>query len=88
MYQLEIGSLGFTKDEIETISNHFLCNLNFEDWESMSLFDNNEELANYFSIEEHDDESLEDDNCLKLPSGRWVVFTEELMDKEIKAQMD
>lgn len=88
MFELEIESLGFTKEEIKDIVDHFSCNLDLEDWESMRLFDNNADLANYFSIEEQDDESLEDDNCLRLPTGRWVVFLDELMVKELKAQMD
>lgn len=115
MFDFDIESLGFTKEDIEAIKKHFLCSISLEDWESMLLFENAKEIFKYLFIEDEDKESitetllemarisvedLEDGQSLmeymiedgeyrfKLPSGRCVIFTDELLQKEKLAQID
>ncbi|MDN4526418.1 hypothetical protein [Fictibacillus fluitans] len=114
MVNLNVESLGFTKEEIETILNRFSCKLNVEDWESIKLFENDGALFNYLYIEDDDaKDSLTnllmelatisekdlrknksvaeymigyDEDRLKLPSGRWVYFTQDLVLKDRRGE--
>lgn len=68
-----IKELGFKEGEMEAIENHFSCTLNLDDWESIEI------------IEEEEEES---ENFFKLPTGRMVYFPDDLLHKEILAQID
>ncbi|HFR4146068.1 TPA: hypothetical protein ACHVKB_005391 [Bacillus cereus] len=55
----EVMELGFTKEEIEDISNHFEYNLNILDWEEhITLFKSDEEIFKHFFIDDQDKESI------------------------------
>ncbi|MEH6890169.1 hypothetical protein V7024_10710 [Bacillus sp. JJ864] len=115
MLDFDIKDLGFTEDDIAEVWGHFEYRLQFEDWESMLLFENNEEIFKYLYIDNQDTESIIDtllemgkisvddlkegqsaieymiecDNSIfKLPAGRWVIFSRELLHKEDLAQID
>lgn len=76
---LIIEELGFKKEEVDAIKTHFLCRLDQEDWESIELV--KDELE--------DAEGIEDsENYLKLPTGRIAYFPDDLLHKEILAQID
>jgi hypothetical protein len=68
-----IQELGFKKEEMDAIENHFFCNLDLDDWESIEFMDENEE---------------EDENFFRLPTGRMVYFPDELLRKNLLAQID
>lgn len=65
--------LGFKKEEMDAIENHFFCTLDLDDWESIQFIDENEE---------------EDENFFRLPTGRMVYFPDELLRKDLLAQID
>lgn len=115
LIDFEIKSLGFTEEDIEAIEGHFFCNISFEDWESMQLFENEEAIFKYLFIEDEDKESIIDtllemgkismkdlkdgqslmeymigdnDNIFKLPDGKWVIFSDELLRRDTLAQID
>lgn len=67
-----IDELGFKKEELEVIENFFFCNLDLDDWESIKFIDYDEEDENHF----------------KLPTGRMVYFPDELLRKDLLAQID
>lgn len=69
----DVIALGFEESEIDAIINHFFCNLDMNDWESIEFIDEDEE---------------EDDNFFKLPTGRMVYFPDELVRKDIISQLD
>jgi len=76
MYMLErivIEEFGFTEEEITAIENNFLCSLNYDDWESIQFID---------------EDCDEDENHFKLPTGRMVYFPDELLRKDVMAQID
>ncbi len=73
--ELEIREMGFREDEIQAIENHFLCTLDYNDWETIC-----------FIKEEDYDEDAED--MLKLPTGRIAYFSDELVKKELMSQID
>ncbi len=74
--------LGFTEDEMDAIYDHFTCTLDFEDWETIQFIEeDDEDLEDIEDLNEHD-------NFLKLPTGRIVYFPDELMRKEVLAQID
>jgi hypothetical protein len=73
MEEIILEQLGFKQEEIEAIENHFLCNLDLDDWESMEFIDDDEE---------------EDENYFKLPTGRMIYFPDKLLHKELLAQID
>lgn len=76
MNDFEIKELGFVDSEINAIEEHFiLMTLSKDDWELISFVDEEEELE-------------DGDQYLKLPTGRWVFFDQELLDKEMKNQID
>jgi hypothetical protein len=75
MLEIYLIGLGFKEEEIETIQGHFSCSLNLEDWESISFEEDDEEVEGF-------------DNFLKLPTGRVVYFPDELMRKDLLAQID
>ena len=77
MYDAEIQALGFTPEDINAIRKHFLCRISMADWETMRLMDD---------VDEEDIESQE--NSLELPSGRVVVFGDDLLYHELLTQMD
>ncbi|CAN7665842.1 hypothetical protein LJR015_002797 [Peribacillus frigoritolerans] len=74
MEELHIKELGFVNTEIIAIREHFLMTLSIDDWE----------LISFVTAEEHE----EGDEFLKLPTGRWVYFEEELLRKEMLYQID
>ncbi|PFA75830.1 hypothetical protein [Bacillus cereus] len=60
LLDFEVMELGFTKEDIENISNHFEYNLNLLDWEDIKLFKSDEEIFKYFFIDDQDKESIID----------------------------
>lgn len=115
MFDFDIKSLGFTEEDINTIKEHFSCNIRLEDWESMLLFENEEAIFKYLFIDNEDKESIintllemgkisledlkdgqsimgymidTDEDRFKLPDGKWVIFTDELLHKDKLAQID
>lgn len=68
-----IEDFGFTKEEVEAIRNKFLYSLDYSDFETMQIVD--------YELED-------DDNHLNLPTGRLVHFPNNLVRKELYAQID
>lgn len=114
MFDFDIKSLGFTEVEIKAIEEHFFCDLSDEDWESMQLFENEEDLFKYLFIEDENKVSIidtllemgkisvkdlkdvqslmeymisNDEDTLKLPSGKWVRFSDDLLRRDKLAQI-
>lgn len=75
MKEFEIKDLGFVDSEIDAIEEHFHMTLSIDDWDLISFVDEEEE---------HED----GDEFLKLPTGRWVYFDQELLRKEMLYQID
>lgn len=75
MKEFEIKELGFVDSEIKAIEEHFVMTLSIDDWDLISFVDEEEE---------HED----GDEFLKLPTGRWVYFDQELLRKEMLYQID
>ncbi|MGW8428841.1 hypothetical protein ACWGJQ_25915 [Peribacillus simplex] len=75
MNDFEIKELGFGDSEINAIEEHFLKYLSMDDWESISFVEEEEV---------HED----GDQYLKLPTGRWVFFDQDLLHKEMLNQTD
>lgn len=75
MNDFEIKELGFVDSEINAIQEHFLTSLSMDDWESISFVDE-EEICQ------------DGDQYMKLPTGRWVYFDQELLRKEMLYQID
>lgn len=57
MLDFDIELLGFTEDDIAEIKGNFEYTLKLEDWESIILFENNEEFIRYL-VNDQDRESL------------------------------
>lgn len=57
MLDFDLELLGFTEDDIADIQRNFEYRLELEDWESIALFENDEELLLYL-VKGHDTESL------------------------------
>ncbi|KRF58737.1 hypothetical protein ASG97_22770 [Bacillus sp. Soil745] len=76
MNDFEIKELGFVDSEINAIEEHFIImTLSMDDWELISFVD--------------EEEIYQDgDQYLKLPTGRWVFFDQELLRKEMLHQID
>lgn len=75
MEDYEIKKLGFSDSEIDAIREHFFMSLSLGDWELISFID--------------EEEAHEDgDEFLKLPTGRWVYFDNELLHKDKLSQID
>lgn len=77
LLEIELKEKGFTRDDIEVISNHFECDVNILDWEETMLFENDEAIFKYRFIDEQDKESIIE---TLLEMGR--VSTEDLEDGE------
>ncbi|GAB6254514.1 hypothetical protein [Peribacillus sp. N1] len=75
MNEFEIKDLGFVDSEIDAIEEHFLMTLSMDDWELITFVEEEEE---------HGD----GDEFLKLPTGRWVYFDQDLLHKEMLYQID
>ncbi|MFH0070524.1 hypothetical protein [Peribacillus sp. NPDC056705] len=75
MKEFDIKELGFVDSEINAIEEHFLMTLSNDDWELISFVDEEEE---------HE----EGNEFLKLPTGRWVHFDQELLQQEMLYQID
>lgn len=69
-----VEDFGFTLEEVEAIKNHFSFSLDYDDWESIII--------------EEDDQVEEGYNYFRLPTGRIVYFPDELLHKDILAQID
>ncbi|MDM5250027.1 hypothetical protein [Lysinibacillus sp. G4S2] len=70
---------GFKEEEIEGIGKHFILSLDYDDWGSI-------ELIEVIDLDEKDIEDSE--NHLKLSTGRMAYFPDDLLEKELKAQID
>lgn len=57
MLDFDLELLGFTEDDIVEIEGNFEYTLKLEDWESIALFENDEEFLRYLA-EDKDRESL------------------------------
>lgn len=60
MLDFDVKDLGFTEDDIADIKGNFEYTLNLEDWESITLLENDEELLRYLFIIDQDRDSLID----------------------------
>ncbi|AJH60158.1 hypothetical protein bcere0016_54510 [Bacillus cereus 95/8201] len=58
LLDFEVMEFGFTKEDIENISNHFEYTLDLLDWEDIKLFKSDEEIFKYFFIDDQDKESI------------------------------
>ena len=70
---------GFTVEEIEEIGGEFTFTLNYGDWGSIVLKE---------VIDLNEEEIEESENHLKLSTGRLAFFPEDLLRKELLAQID
>ncbi|PHE75228.1 hypothetical protein COF47_17670 [Bacillus wiedmannii] len=57
MLEFDLGLLGFTEDDIAEIQGNFEYTLELEDWESIALFESDEEFLLYL-VKDQDKESL------------------------------
>ncbi|BBN97487.1 hypothetical protein [Sporolactobacillus terrae] len=76
MFEDEIKELGFTDEDIEFVWQHFTCNLELEDWMSIEFVDESEGY-------EEDGEQF-----IMLPTGRMINIPQELIHKDVLAQID
>lgn len=70
---------GFTVEEIEEIGGKFTFTLNYDDWGSIVLIE---------GIDLDEDEIEDSENHLKLSTGRVAFFPDDLLHKELLAQID
>lgn len=74
-----IEDFGFKKEEIEQIKGEFTFTLNYDDWGSIVLIE---------EIDLDEDEIEDSENHLKLSTGRVAFFPDDLLRKELLAQID
>ena len=66
---------GFEQIEIDAIRDHFVFDLSHEDFELISFVDEKDYVEG-------------DNQFLKLPTGKYVLFESQLMQKDAISQMD